>query len=601
MTSSRFFSVAIASAVLVVIGPGSAAAQAPLQDEVHLIVAPNEVALHLFSSQPIAVGLGVYPESRDPLVFLSEMGNGAPRTDGAEPARFGDVLCEAGAHGSVSFKQPSRHTADAVMEALRGSHPCGGPGFGFAPEGSNKLFVDVVETDADAQRIVGAIPGDYVVLGLGAQTPVTVGLCAESCRTRNPWRALLVGSITRRPGVLTPYDLNMTLLRLLGIRTPPGFIGSSVTASDRDPSALDRFAALRQRLSRDDSYAPGLAAVTVSLGIGSIIVGLILVGSGRPSAGLRAAQAAVFVLPGWVAAIFVPSGRWEVRGLVVLAVALFGSLLRPKDPARSFAIIGFGSAIAFAVLVAVAPLNPGGEPALSIWGNPLTSWRFFGLQNVPAAIIASGIVVWGVLAKLPTPLLAAIAAAAAVLTGAPAVGANFVGVLTFLFGATMAVLFLRRRRAETWQLLLSGAIAAGGFALALLADAGSPVSHGGRAARSIASGGWSAAWDIIERRLRLNAELIRDFGGGPLWVLGLVATSLALIAWAVRKQEAPLRARAAVLGGTLMAVASLVLEDSGFYSGAVLWFVAADAWLLVTLSERSRVTPPGIASPPGAV
>jgi hypothetical protein len=124
------------------------------------------------------------------------------------------------------------------------------------------------------------------------------------------------------------------------------------------------------------------------------------------------------------------------------------------------------------------------------------------------------------------------------------------------------------------------------------------VSHGGRAARTIANGGWSAAWDIIERRLRLNAELIRDFTGGPLWVFGLVATSVALIAWAIRDEQAPLRGRVAVLGGTLMALASLVLEDSGFYSGAVLWFVAADAWLLVTLSNA--FTRPAIPVPSDA-
>jgi hypothetical protein len=86
-------------------------------------------------------------------------------------------------------------------------------------------------------------------------------------------------------------------------------------------------------------------------------------------------------------------------------------------------------------------------------------------------------------------------------------------------------------------------------------------------------------------------DLIRDFSGGFVFVAVLLIALVAMIAWGLRVHHGPLRGRAAVLAGSLMALSSLVLEDSGFYSGAVLWFVAADAWLLVTLAPDAALTP----------
>ncbi|MGH2784460.1 MAG: hypothetical protein ACRDJ1_04320 [Actinomycetota bacterium] len=378
---------------------------------------------------------------------------------------------------------------------------------------------------------------------------------------------------------------------------PEDIVGNRLRAK-YDPAALEKIDSLAARLERDDSYAPGLAAVTVSLGVITTFVSYGLMRRHRNESALRVAHAAVFVLPGWVVAVFVPTGRWYLRALVVVAAALLGASMRPRAPLSTMARIGLAGAIGFGVLVAVAPLNPGGEPGLSIWGNPLVSWRFFGMQNVEAAIVASGIVIWGTIAGLAAPLLAALAVAAAVVTGAPTIGANFVGVLTFVFGAAVVTMALVRRRTNPAQVAIAGVIGVAAFVLALLADAGSPVSHGGRAARKISSGGASAAWDLIEGRLRLNWELIRDFTGGVLWVIGLVISLVILIRWGLQAEHGPLRGRVAVLGGALMALSSLVLEDSGFYSGGVLWFVAADAWLLVSLATPGTgVIPPESDAP----
>jgi hypothetical protein len=557
------------------------------------VVLPEAEAQRLFATRPFALGLGVFPESRNGVRFIEEIGRTSPSRAGSseEGPSFAEVQRSAGvqAMAAGALEGEIGDVVEGVFE----------PGFRAELGARRVLHVYSVLRADDVMRLLPTTSETIVVVGLAERTPLRVGVCPPPCSpSAGRSRGVLTGSITRRPGLVTPYDIGATLLDRLGVDPIPEAVAGEPLRSKAqgDPSAkIDSLAA---RLKRDATYAPGLAAVTVSLGVLSTFIAFGLMRRGRREAALRVAQGGVFVLPGWVLATFVPSGSWAVRALVVLAGVILGASLRLRRPLWTLARIGLVSALAFGLLVALAPLNPGAEPGLSIWANPLRSWRFFGLANVPAAIIASGIVVWGVILGLSLPVLVALSAAGAVVTGAPAIGANFVGVLTFVFGAAAVTIALARRRARLRDVVIAGVIGVAAFVLALLADAGSPVSHGGRAARKISDGGPSAAWDLIEGRLRLNWELIRDFGGGVLWVIGLAISLAMLIRWGMRTEGGPLRGRVAILGGALMGFASLVLEDSGFYSGAVLWFVAADAWLLITLAAPgSGVMPPESDAP----
>jgi hypothetical protein len=212
------------------------------------------------------------------------------------------------------------------------------------------------------------------------------------------------------------------------------------------------------------------------------------------------------------------------------------------------------------------------------------------MQNAWAATIAGGVVVWGVLAGVGTAALVAIAAAIAVAMGAPTIGANFVGVLTFAFGASLAALTLVRGKVKPVHVFIAGASALVAFLLALLADVGSPVSHGGRAAKSISDGGISTAWDYVTGRIRLNIDLIRGFWGGPIWVTVFLVTLVVLALWGSKANEGPLRGRTAVWAGAAMALASFVLEDSGFYSGTTMLGAAAAGWIVVQAAISSPAT-----------
>jgi hypothetical protein len=586
-----FAVVALVLAMSPAIG-AAAAAQQPASVRASFVVLPEAEALEVFATRPFALGLGVFPESRDGGRFIEEIGRASPSRDGSSPRgpRFAEILRSAGVQ-VLAGPALEGDVGDTVEEAFE-------PGFRAELGARRVLHVYSLLKSEDFARLLPTSEA-IVVVGLAERTPLRVGVCEPGCTTTaGQPRGVLVGSITRRPGLVTPYDLGATVLDRLGVDPIPEAVAGEPLRSKAQDDTGAKIDSLAARLKRDATYAPGLAAVTVSLGVLSTFIAFGLMMRGRKEAALRVAQGGVFVLPGWVLATFVPSGSWAVRALVVVAGVVVGASLRLRRPLWTLARIGLVSALAFGVLVALAPLNPGGEPGLSIWANPLRSWRFFGLANVPAAIIASGIVVWGVILGLSLPVLVALSAAGAVVTGAPAIGANFVGVLTFVFGAAVVTIALARRRARLRDVVIAGAIGVAAFVLALLADVGSPVSHGGRAARKISDGGPSAAWDLIEGRLRLNWELIRDFGGGILWVIGLAISLAMLIRWGMRTEGGPLRGRVAVLGGALMGFASLVLEDSGFYSGAVLWFVAADAWLLITLAAPgSGVMPPESDAP----
>ena len=567
-----------------------AAAQGQPTFRASFVVLPEAEAVEVFSRRPFALGLGVFPESRDGLRFVGEIGRSSPSRTRSGPT-FAEVLRLTGVQvlaGPALEGEPG----DVIEEAFE-------PAFRAGLGVQRVLHVYSLLSADDFTRFVTTTSETIVVLGVGDRTPVRVGVCPAPCRaSAGPAQGILTGSITRRDGIVTPYDVGATLLHRLGVDPIPNAVAGNPLRVRPHDAAGPKIDALAARLERDDSFAPGLAAVTVTLGVVSILVAYGLMRLGRTEWALRLAQGGVFVLPGWAVALFVPSGSWLIRSLVVLAGFVLGASLRLRRPLWTMAKVGLWSAIAFGVLNGLAALNPGGEPGLTIWANPLRSWRFFGLANVPAAIIASGIVVWGVIAGLSVPILAAISVASAVVTGAPTIGANFVGVLTLAFGTAAVSIALARRRAQLKDLLLAGAVGVVAFVLALLADAGSPVSHGGRAARTISDGGPAAAWDLVEGRLRLNWELIRDFGGGILWVIGLAISLAMLVRWGMRAELGPFRGRVAVLGGALMAFASLVLEDSGFYSGAVLWFVAADAWLLLRLAAPGTgVIPPESDAP----
>ena len=556
---------------------------------------------------PGAYGLGVYPDSRDPLRFIEQIGTGAPTggLDSHSPLRgsrgaLSQAFLNAGINVAIDAGTAPAEMRVALLRAFGGVSRVGEPAdfsVVYVPRGSSAV--------EQVGRLTTA--GPSLVLGLSRQTPLWVAWCPHSCSDSR--LGMLRGGISRRPGIVTPYDIAATILdhfdvessvRLLEnsgghtLGAKPGnaalrtitFIGNPLT-SQGDPNALDRIRRLRSHLERGATLGSTMGATTTLLAIGALVVGLWLRRRGQRRLSARAGQAAGIAVVGYLVALFVPSADGTVRALVITAVIVAGALLSFPDPSRSTGRLMLVAAALFAILVLIAPLRPGGLPGAAIWGNPLKSWRFTGMQNFEVSFLAVAVVVWAVLAGLKPLALGLVSFAATVIIGAPTVGSNFVGVLTIAFGASLAVMALADRRVKPWHVLISGGLAVAAFTVSLIADAASPVSHGGRAARRISEGGFSTLVDFVQARLRLNLDLIRSFKAGTgflLMAMMLVVVAL-LLRWGAGT-EAPRRGRAAAFAGAAMALSSLLLEDSGFYSGPIMLVGAAAAWMIVTATDE---------------
>lgn len=510
-----------------------------------------------------SLGLGVFPDSRDPLRFLEEIGTGAPI------GRPGARSVTSGSRGSLGRALQSA----GINIQLLGEDAEGRAALARALEGATFVGGHPERDLLDAIRETPAI-----VVGIGARTPVWVAICSRPpCAGE---ASVAAGGIARRPAIVTPYDLAATILDVFNVEPPAAYIGNPLQAED-GPFALDRIRRLVGHLERGAGLGATMGATATVMAIAALAIGLLLRWSGRRDLSARAGQAATFAAAGYMGALFVPSGDGTIRALAIAAAVVAGAAIGARDPGRTVGRITLVIAGLFTLLVVVAPLRPHGLPGSALWGNPLISWRFFGVQNFEVSFLAASIVTWGVLARLRPVPLAGVCLAATVVIGAPRVGSNFVGVLTIAFGASLAVIALARRRVEVWHVIAAAAIAAAAFVLALLADAGSPVSHGGRAARRISEGGFSTLVDFVEVRLRLNLDLIRGFPAGFVVMAALLSIAVALIVWGARPGR-PALGRVAVWAGSAMALSSLVLEDSGFYSGPIILVTAAAACMVAT-------------------
>lgn len=601
----------LASCVALVGGVGLLAAPADAVSRLLVVGLPIDEAQQFAEAHPGRLGLGVFPDSRDALQFVRELSLGSPASDepasdAGRPGALGRALSAAGLRIGIASSGPT-----AIASALSSAFSPD-PAYPATTDLTGALSADVtvaaLATADEADALLRVASRTTIVLGVGEKTPVWIEICGGPRCTGSAAGGLAPGvlnsGIARRPGIVTPYDLSVTILDLTRARGPEGFAGSvlGVDAS-AGASSVERVRALATRLERDAGVGAVIGATPVSFAVVGLAVSLLLLAAGRRGVAARVAHGTALVFPGFPISLFVPTGRGELRALAIAGVFAAGASLPPRTSVRTIARIALGAVAAFAALAAVAPLRPGGEPALSIWGNPLESWRFFGLQNVEASLIAAGAVVWALLAGLRVRTIVVLAGGAAVVIGAPWIGANFVGVLTFGFGVTLTLLALRRRRVEPWHVAAAAGVALVAFLGALLADAGTPVSHGGRAVRRVSDGGFDALVDLVARRVELNASLIGDFFGGWFVVAALAGGLVALMIWGARVTVPPARARAAVWGCGAMALASLVAEDSGFYSGATLWFTAASAWLLTLLhgsgDEAAAIRPSASGAPPG--
>ncbi|MFY9588105.1 MAG: hypothetical protein WAT66_11680, partial [Actinomycetota bacterium] len=302
------------------------------------------------------LGLGVFPDSRDPLRFVEEIGSGAPV---ARPGARSVVRGFPGSLGRALHDAGIRVELNAADSRARAS-------LSRAFEGAT-----FVGAEPSRGRALQLFEGPIITIGLGDRTPVWIAVCSSApCNKRS---TIAAGGIARRPAIVTPYDVAATILDLFDIERTNRFIGNPLHA-ESDPHALDRIRRLATHLDRGSHLGSTMGATTTLLAIGALFVGLLLRKRGQRQLSARAGQAAGIAVVGYLVALFVPSANGLHRVLVITAVFVVGAIVRSKVPAKAMGRFMLAAAGVFALLVLVAPLRPGGLPGAAIWGDPLISW-----------------------------------------------------------------------------------------------------------------------------------------------------------------------------------------------------------------------------------
>ncbi len=523
---------------------------------VWLIILPEREARALIDSREAALALGVAPGKRRATDFVAQLGGGG---------RFRRALDRAG----VGFALGASPDAPPLLRSAA-ERAFGGPVTAFAEAAARGPVVVLVLARAD--QIPSRPAPHIIVVGVGRRTPVLIAWLNR--------RGTLRAGDRPRPGIARAADVQATLLHAVNV--PPTIAPLSPEGRSSAVASLD---VLVERFKRDEA---GRYALSVALAA-SLYVPLaiaFIVRRARRSARIvaRLSLAAAFAPTGYLAGLFFVHESKFVRVVPVVAAVLAGALLPPSR--RSARVAGTALVLVAAVVALgaiVAPFRPTAEPALTLWGSPLELNRFWGLVNHLAALMLAGLVAGWALARLPDVVLVAGGLVAAVVSGAGAIGANFVAPLWITVAVWIGVAASRRGRIRLRDLAAAGFAGTAAFVVALAASTAGPASHGSVAVERIRDGGLRTVWDLLQQRVEGN---LGEFTGRGSWFVvwtGLMSAGLviALIA-ALRARERHPEDRHAYAGALALAasgLAALVSEDTGVLVAPLLAALAGAVWL----------------------
>lgn len=468
------------------------------------------------------------------------------------------------------------------------------------------------EQVAEADRLVGGL-----IDALGDSTEMRlllVGVSDTPGIAPTMHVAASLGTDTTTPGVLrsastgrTAYvqliDVAPTVLDTLGIDIPSSMAGRPWQADDEAESAADRVAEYQDATAHADAHrtitTPTYWVWDVLIA-GFLLASVLLLTRGRRPSWLRVTAIAVGAAPlGTFLANLVPWWRADPAWLAYAgASAVATALVAAAACLGAWRRLRFGAPVTVAVLtvttLALDVLTGSNLQFGSALGyNPIVAGRFTGFGNMPFAVYAvAGLIVLVTLTAGRDRRFVIVAGAIGGLTlvvinGAPAVGADFGGVVALV----PAVVLLTAAAAGyrlTWfgavAALVAGALVVSAVAVLDYLRPEAAQTHLGRFVGQVLDG---TAWRIVDRKLDANLHLLTH---SPVAVL--VPVLLVMCWWMLRSADAPgrvlMRAHeptmtAAYIGIATVALVGTAINDSGIAvlvaSGAVavpLWIASVD-------------------------
>lgn len=482
--------------------------------------------------------------------------------------------------------------------------------------------------DARMFAVIAALPANatVIVASMGDATGVPhlqVVVARGPAPDGSSYAATLLGSrSTRQPGLLQSTDLAPTLLNLLDVPAPTGFVGAPMTPLHPDGAAADRLQRLRDLDQAAQAVQPYVAVFFIGL-IGLQLVWYAIAGielrrrvgtqaTSRRLRWLRATQWAAVGFASVPAATFpanlVPWWRSSSPFAVLVALVLAGAavitVVAMRGPWRRsvlgpLGVVGAATALVLAVVV----LTGSRLMISSLMGlQPLVAGRFYGLGNVAFALFATGSLLAAMVvadslvrrgrhaAALSAVVIVGILAVA--IDGTPGLGSDFGGPIAMVPAFTLLALTVLQIRVS-WRAAL-GMVGLTATVVAALAFADylrppQDRTHLGAFVAAVRDG---EAGQVIGRKLSQNLGILVGSVAGllvPLVVVVLILLvvrprSIGLSSLAGAYDRAP-SLRPGLVALLVMLALGFAFNDSGTVVPAVAAAVAVP--LMVSVGARS--------------
>lgn len=294
--------------------------------------------------------------------------------------------------------------------------------------------------------------------------------------------------------------------------------------------------------------------------------------------------------------------------LLATSALLGGRAMRNKPPADRGgngavmdAFIGISLLTALALVLDVLA----GSPLIksSVLGyDPIVGARYYGIGNEYMGVLIGTTLVGstGLLDRLSPRrglILWALAVyiVVCVTLASPALGANVGGTIAAVVGLGLTAALLLGQRL-TWRTFIVVGVALIGMLTAaaafdLLFRQGQ-LSHLGQTVQLVRHHGLQPLFDIVTRKLRMNAKLLRWTIWARVFIVSLAVSALALYrpAAAVRhiERQHPLLLHG-IRGAVIAAIVALIANDSGVVAAATMMIPVTATLLYLVLLQREEI------------
>lgn len=465
------------------------------------------------------------------------------------------------------------------------------------------------QVDAVVGELSRQLDDDVLLLVVGLRPPTGVWELTPVVASGAGVRAgMLYSPSTQRSGLVTITDIAPTILDALGVEIPADMIGAPLRYEPGDVD-LGHLLAMNDAAGGRESiyypialtfiilqalgYAVVLVAMRVAPDLGRHLVGpvriLVLTFAAWPLAGfLLRITPSVYGLDG---------GAHVVLWIVAFLIALAASAMSRRALGSLMIICGATVGLLLVDLALGAPLQMS-----SLLGySPHTAGRFTGFGNTTFAVFGACAVVVAALHVHYAPrrrdaLVAAGALLAVVLIadGAPQLGADVGGILTFVPVFGLALWALSGRRVS-WRVVLGAGLATAAIlAVAVGIDLLRPVDSRSHLGRFVLASGddQSTFWTTINRKWATNLRVLqRSIWAWMVPIVSVFALYVLVVARGWRRLlPVGSAVRVAVTGTLATGVLGWLTNDSGVVVAALAFVYVGPLLTILALSPESQPT-----------